>query len=58
MKLGSPFDRKTALILITTFVERGYGSYNELIDLTMKDLIELQIAIDSREKEKQLREII
>lgn len=52
------FDRKEILMLIDTYVQKHYGSYKELISLTMRDLIEIGIAIRSKEQEEQLSEAL
>jgi len=36
------------------YVEKGWGSYKELISLTMKDFIEIGIGIESKMQEEML----
>ncbi len=38
------------------FVEKGWGSYKELIEMTMKDFIEIKIAIESNANEDKLEQ--
>lgn len=39
---------------VSYYVEKGWGSYPELIELTMKDFIEIQVGIESKKREEQL----
>jgi hypothetical protein len=39
---------------LVDYVEKGWGSYNELISLTMKDFIEIRIGIESKMQEEKL----
>lgn len=52
--MGDPFSRLDFLKNLPYFIEHGWGSYNELIELTMKDFIEIVIGIESREREAEL----
>ena len=58
MKLGRPFDRKQALMYIDKFIGLHYGSYSELIQLTVRDLAEIDIALDSKAKEAQISSLL
>lgn len=40
------------------YVEKGWGSYNELISLTMKDFIEIRIGIESKAQEEKLEKSV
>ena len=52
--MGRTFDRKRFLQYLEGFIQRGYGSYKELISLSMRDLIEIKISIESKQQEDQL----
>lgn len=39
---------------IGDFIKAGWGSYTELIELTIRDLREIKIGIESRQQEEQL----
>ena len=54
----SSFDRKEVLMQIDEFIKKRYGSYKELISLTLKDLNEISIAIKSKEAEAQLADYV
>ena len=43
---------------ISYYVENGWGSYNELINLTMKDFIEIKIGLESKANEEKLEESV
>lgn len=58
MKMFSSFDRKEVLMQIDEFIKKRYGSYKELISLTLKDLNEISIAIKSKEAEAQLADYV
>ena len=53
---GKPFDRKTFLKEVSDYVEKGWGTYKELITLTMKDFLEIKVGIESRANEEQLQQ--
>ena len=36
------------------YVEKGWGSYKELIELTMRDFIEIRTGIESKMREEEL----
>ena len=57
MTYGKPFDRKTFLMSLTYYVEKGYCSYKEAMEMTMKDFIELKVAIESKKQEEQVEGI-
>ena len=52
--MGHPFDRKRLFMLFEYYVSKGWGSYKELCDLTMYDLKEIKIAIESKRQEEKL----
>ena len=54
MLLGKPFDRKRLFMLFEYYISKGWGSFEELCNLTMYDLREIQIAIESRRQEEKL----
>lgn len=39
---------------IPYYVEKGWGSYNELINMTMKDFIEIKVGLESKQQEEQI----
>ena len=39
---------------LDSFIKAGYGSYTELVNLTIKDLIEIEIAMKSKEDEAKI----
>lgn len=41
-------------MLIDEFIKKHYGTYKELVSLTIKDLNEFTIAIESKEAEEKL----
>ena len=51
---GKPFDRKDFLKNVSYYIEHHWGSYKELIELTMKDFIEIRVGIESKMQEEQL----
>ena len=42
------------LMYLDYFIKDGYGSYTELINLTIKDLIEIEIAKKSKADEEKI----
>ena len=42
---------------IGDYIKAGWGTYNELINLTIRDISEIKIGIESRQQEDQLSEI-
>lgn len=42
---------------LTYYVEKGYCSYKEAMEMSMKDFIELKIAIESKKQEEQVEGI-
>ena len=52
--MGRPFNRKKFLMEIGDYIKEGWGTYTELIQLTMRDLREIKIGIESRQQEEQL----
>ena len=43
---------------LSSYIEKGWGSYNELVNLSMKDFIEIHIAIESKQQEDQIQKSI
>ena len=39
---------------LSYYIEKGWGSYKELISLTMKDFIEIRIGIESKQQEEMI----
>ena len=58
MKMFKPLDRKELLMLVDTYIQQKYGTYKELISLTLRDLVEIGIAIESKEQEQQIAEAL
>lgn len=56
ISFGNPFDRRDFLKNVSYYVEKGWGSYNELIDLSMKDFIEIKIGLESKAMEEKIDE--
>ena len=54
MQYGKPFDRKDFFMNIGYYIEKGWGTYKELISLSMRDISEIKIGIESRLQEDQL----
>lgn len=36
------------------YIEKGWGTYKELISLSMRDISEIKIGIESKQQEEQL----
>lgn len=53
---GNPFDRRDFLENISYYVEKGWGSYKELIELSMKDFIEIKIGLESKANKEKLEQ--
>ena len=43
---------------IGDYIKAGWGTYKELISLSIRDLSEIKIGIESREQEDQLAEAL
>lgn len=41
---------------ISYYVEKGWGSYSELIELSMKDFLEIKVGLESKAAEEKLAE--
>ena len=54
MQYGKPFDRKKFIMDLVDYVEKGWGTYKELISLSIRDIAEIKIGIESRMQEEQL----
>lgn len=54
MTYGKPFNRKTFLMNLIYYVEKGYCSYKEAMEMSMVDFIELKVAIESKQQEEQI----
>jgi hypothetical protein len=54
MQYGKPFDRKDFFMNIGYYIEKGWGTYKELISLSMRDISEIKIGIESKMQEEQL----
>ena len=40
------------------YVEKGWGTYKELISLSMRDIAEIKVGIESRQQEDQLTKVL
>ena len=58
MTYGKPFDRKDFFKNIGYYVEKGWGSYKELIEFTMRDIAEIKIGIESAQQEDQVSQVL
>jgi len=38
------------------YIEHHWGTYNDLVQLSMRDLIEIRIGIESKKQEEQIQE--
>ncbi len=43
---------------LSYYVEKGWGSYNELIQMSMKDFIEIRVSIESKQQEEQVQKAL
>lgn len=43
---------------IGDYIKAGWGSYTELIQLSMRDLREIKIGIESKQQEEQLSKVL
>lgn len=39
---------------VSYYIEKGWGTYKELIELSMRDFIEIRIGIESKMREDEL----
>ena len=58
MLLGRPFNRRDFFKDIDYYVKNCYGSYKELISLTIRDISELKIGIQSKQQEQDLEKAL
>ena len=47
MTYGKPFSRLNFYENIDFYIEKGWGSYNDLINMTVKDFVEIRIGLES-----------
>ena len=43
---------------LDSFIKLGYGSYKELVELTVRDLVELEIIIKSKQDEEKISKVL
>ena len=43
---------------ISYYIEKGWGSYNELIKLSMRDFSEIKIGLESKLQEEQIAQAL
>ena len=58
MSYGNPFDRKSFFMNIGYYIEKGWGSYSELIKLSMRDFSEIKVGLESKLQEEQLAQAL
>lgn len=46
------------LAYVDNFIKAGYGHYKDIISLTLKDLLELEIVIKSKQDEEKLSQAL
>ena len=54
MTYGKPFSRLNFLKNISYYIEKGWGSYNDLINMTVKDFVEIRIGLESKMNEEKI----
>lgn len=54
MTYGKPFSRLNFLENIEYYIEKGWGSYNELIEMTVKDFVEIRVGLESKMNREKL----
>ena len=54
MTYGKPFNRKEFFMNLDYYVEKGWGTYTELINLSMRDIIEIKVGIESKMQEEKV----
>lgn len=54
MLYGKPFSRLSFLENVSYYVEKGWGSYFELINMTVKDFVEIRIGLESKMNKEKL----
>lgn len=58
MQYGKPFDRKDFFMNIGYYIKKGWGSYKELISLSLRDISEIKIGIESKQQEEMLEKAL
>ena len=58
MKVAIPFNRKELLSVIDSFIKLRYGSFESLLNLSVRDISEINIALESKAKEQQVEELL
>lgn len=54
MLYGKPFNRLSFLENVSYYIEKGWGSYFDLINMTVKDFVEIRIGLESRMAKEKL----
>ena len=54
MTFGRPFSRLSFYENINYYIEKGWGSYNDLINMTVRDFVEIRIGLESRANRDKL----
>ena len=57
MIYGKPFDRKRFFMEIGDYIEKGWFSYDEVLNYTIRDLSEIKIGIESRQQEETVAQM-
>lgn len=52
------FSRKRVMTVINKLIEKNYGTYNELIDRTIQELMDIIKVIESSKQEQQINQAI
>lgn len=42
---------------LSYYIEKGYCSYKEALEMSMRDFIELRVAIESKQQEEQISKL-
>lgn len=50
------FDRKEVLMAISKLIDNSYGTYHELIQLTIQEMLDIFKVLKSIEQERALKE--
>lgn len=52
--MGKPFNRREFFKSVSYYIEKGYGTYNDMLSMSMRDIIEIKVGLESKQQEKQL----
>lgn len=51
------FDRKKIMLILDKLIEKKYGSYNDLIQLTIQEITDILKVLESKKQEQQINGI-